>query len=128
MVKCRLDLEEPIIVLEPEIEGEGETRTVEMALDTGATYVMIPWDIAEALGYEPEISKERIKITTASGIEKVPLITLKSMSVLGKKAENVKASIHDLPPQCHVDGLLGLSYLRNFKLCIDFTGGTLEIE
>ena len=73
MVKCRIDLEEPIIVLEPEIEGEGETRTVEMALDTGATYVMIPWDIAEALGYEPEKSKERIKITN-KGFEPLPLI------------------------------------------------------
>ena len=128
MTVLRFDKDAPIITVYVKIDGVEVALEIKMALDTGATYVMIPWDIAEALDYEPEVSKERINITTASGVEKVPLITLKSMSVLGKKAENVKASIHDLPPQCHVDGLLGLSYLRNFKMCIDFTEGTLEIE
>ena len=31
-----------------------------MALDTGATYTMIPWEIAEALGYQPQRSKEKV--------------------------------------------------------------------
>ena len=30
-----------------------QTRRILMALDTGATYTIIPWDIAEAIGYEP---------------------------------------------------------------------------
>ena len=53
-----------------------------MALDTGATFVMIPWDVAERLGYDPTISDERISITTASTVEKVPLITLEEIDVL----------------------------------------------
>ena len=45
-----------------------------MALDTGATYTMIPWDIAEVLGYDPGASKDRVSLITASGVEKAPLI------------------------------------------------------
>lgn len=118
MVKYRFNVHSPIILLELKIEGIDGVRTLKVALDTGATYVMIPWDIAEILGYEPGLSKERINMTTASGVEKVPLITLNSVKVLGKKAENVKAIVHDLPPRSYVDGLLGLSFLRNFRICL----------
>ena len=32
--------------------SNSRTRRILMALDTGSTYVLIPWDIAEALEYE----------------------------------------------------------------------------
>ncbi len=128
MVKHGFNVHSPIILLESKIESIDGVRTLKTALDTGATYMMVPWEIAEVLGYEPELSKERINMITASGVEKVPLITLNSVSVLGKKAENVKAIVHDLPPRSYVDGLLGLSFLKNFKVCLDFREGILEIE
>lgn len=54
MAKVKFDPEQPIIVLDITLQGKaGATRRVRMALDTGATYTMIPWEIAEALGYEP---------------------------------------------------------------------------
>ena len=127
-MKCRLDVQESVIPLKVRIEGGREVKKVDMALDTGATYVMLPWDIAEILGYEPELSKERINLITASGVEKAPLITLKAVDVLGKRAENIKATVHDLPQESYVDGLLGLSFLKNFRVCLDFREGVLEIE
>ena len=127
MVKYIFDPNQPVIALYVEIEGTIITRP-KFALDTGATYLMIPWEMAEVLGYQPELSKERINMITASGVEKVPLITLNSVSVLGKKAKNVKAVVHDLPPRSYVDGLLGLSFLKNFRVCLDFPEGILEIE
>lgn len=98
-----------------------------MALDTGATYAMIPWDIAGALGYEPETSKERVDMVTASGVERAPLITLESVSLGGEEVKKVQALVHDLPPRSYVDGLLGLSFLRNFRLSLDFKEGILEL-
>ena len=98
-----------------------------MALDTGATYTMIPWKTAEILGLEPELCKERIEIITASGVEKAPLVILKSMVVLGKKIEEVEVVVHDLPPKSYVDGLLGLKSLVELKLKIDFSNGVLEV-
>ncbi|MFH1562227.1 MAG: retropepsin-like aspartic protease [Nitrospirota bacterium] len=89
--------------------------------------MMISWETAEVLGINPELSRERIEIVTASGIEKAPLVILKSVTVFGKEAKDIKAVVHDLPPKSYVDGLLGLSYLRNFKFCIDFKKGFLEL-
>jgi clan AA aspartic protease (TIGR02281 family) len=117
-----------IIVLEAEIKGKSGTDSIKMALDTGATYVMIPWEFAEILGYAPEVSRKRIPMITASGIEKAPVITLDSITVLGKKAEDVPAVVHDLPQRSYVDGLLGLSYLRNFDTQLYFKKGILEIN
>lgn len=105
-----------------------QVRRLLMALDTGATYTMIPWDIAEALGYEPAISRRKMDIITASGVEKAPLITLSSISALGKEAKNVNCVVHDLPQASRVEGLLGLSFLKNFTVLLDFRRGLLRID
>jgi len=65
---------------------------------------------------------------TASGVEKAPLIALKSLNVLGMTAHNIKTIVHDLPEKSYVDGLLGLSFLKRFKLSLDFRNGILELE
>lgn len=80
------------------------------------------------LGYKPELSKEREPMITASGVEKAPLIALKSLNVLGMTAHNIKTIVHDLPEKSYVDGLLGLSFLKRFKLSLDFRNGILELE
>jgi len=50
------------------------------------------------------------------------------ISVLGKEAQDVPCIVHDLPEASRVDGLLGLSFLRRFKVCLDFQEGVLVIE
>ena len=82
MAELQFDPKTPIIQVFARIYGE-ETRRIKLAFDTGATFVMIPWEIAEALGYNPEDSPQKMRIITASGIQHVPVVTLKSMSVLG---------------------------------------------
>ena len=99
-----------------------------MALDTGATYTVIPWDVAERLGYDPAVATRRVVITTASAIERVPLIVLERMRVLDVEAREVEVVVHDLPPKSRVDGLLGLSFLRRFNINLSFREGFLELE
>lgn len=128
MAKFKFDSKSPIIMLAILLEGKDNYRQkIRMALDTGATYTMIPWKIAENLGLEPELSKKRIEIITASGVEKTPLVSVKSITVLGKKIEDVEVVVHDLPPKSYVDGLLGLKSLVALKVKIDFNEGVLEV-
>jgi clan AA aspartic protease (TIGR02281 family) len=128
MSKFKFNTKAPIIILTILLEGKGASRQkIRMALDTGATYTMIPWKTAEILGLEPELSKERIEIITASGVEKAPLVTLKSMVVLGKRIEEVIVVVHDLPSKSYVDGLLGVKSLADLKLKIDFNEGILKV-
>ncbi len=128
MSRFRFNTKAPVIILSILLEGRDSSKQkIKMALDTGATYTMIPWETAEVLGLEPELSKERIEIITASGVEKAPLVTLKSIVVLGKRIERVEAVVHDLPPKSYVDGLLGLKSLVKLMLKIDFDKGILEV-
>lgn len=127
MTTYSIDPEAPVIAVYAEIEGAIIAR-LKMVLDTGATYTLIPWDIAETLGYDPAYSKQKVDITTASGTEKAPLITANCVRVLGKEARDVPCIVHDLPETSHVDGLLGLSFLKRFKLTMDFRTGIMELE
>jgi predicted aspartyl protease len=99
-----------------------------MALDTGATYTMIPWKVVESLGYEPALSEKRTSVVTTSTIEVVPLITMECIKVLGVKADNVDVACHDLPPKSRTEGLLGLSFLNRFNIDLHFKKRTLEIK
>lgn len=129
LVEFRFDPDAPVIVLTPTITGRnGVKKKISMALDTGATYTMIPWEMAEVLGYEPGLSKERTDMITASGVETVPLLSLESISVLGKTVKGIEVVVHNLPQRSYVDGLLGLSFLRKFNICLDFKNGVLRIE
>ena len=75
LMKYNFDPKSSIIALTVTLIGiKNEKKKIEMAFDTGATYNLIPWDVAESLGYEPAFSKKKVNITTASGIEKSPLI------------------------------------------------------
>ena len=127
MGRINIDLKSPVIILDVIIEGRF-LETAKMALDTGATYLMISWRLARALGLHPEVSEERVETITASGTEIAPVVILTSVKVLGKEAKNVKAMIHDLPAKSYVDGLLGLSFLKNFNVHLDFRDSMLEIK
>jgi clan AA aspartic protease (TIGR02281 family) len=98
-----------------------------MALDTGATYTMIPWEVAEALGYKPEFSKEKVTLVTASGIETAPVIKIRKIAILGEYINDVSTVCHDLPPKSYVIGLLGATALRHFRVTIDYGEGSLEL-
>jgi clan AA aspartic protease (TIGR02281 family) len=129
MAKINFDPQSPVIAVDITLEGEGGIkRRIKVALDTGATYTMIPWEIAEALGYKPEISRERVTLITASGVETTPLIEIKRIKFLDQNIDNVQVVCHDLPPKSYVVGLLGSSFLRHFKITIDYLNGILEIS
>ncbi len=122
----KIDRDYPIVVLKAVLGGPVGEIEIEMALDTGATYVMIPWDISQKLGYDPAISKERVSLVTASGTEIAPIITLEHIDVLGIRIPGVKVACHDLPQTSRVQGLLGLSFLKNCNLSLRYKDGKLE--
>jgi len=99
-----------------------------MVLDTGATYTMIPWEVAEALSLDKYDYKNRIETITASGLEMSPLIKLPEVIVGNSKLRDVEVIVHDLPPKSFVDGLLGLSFLKYFNLSINFQESWFELS
>ena len=115
-----------VIVVETHLEGRYSQNAL-MVIDTGATYTMISWNTAAALGLEVD-PKRTTRTTTASTIEKCPLTFVPKIKALGRSVKNVPCLVKDLPAESGVDGLLGLSFLRHFSLAIDFKKGVLKID
>lgn len=112
------------------VEASLKSRVIAIAnlvVDTGASYVVLPWRLVNTIGIIID-PKKTLQITTATTVETVPKIIIPEMTVLGRTVKNVDAIVKDLPPEAPVDGLLGLSFLRNFKLTIDFPKGILSLE
>ena len=126
MTAIKIDLTAGVVVLEAKIKAKS-IATARLVLDTGASCVVLPLKLAQAIGIKIDPRKTS-QTTTASAVETVLEVVIPEISVLGKTAKNVKAIIKDLPPESHVDGLLGLSFLKNFKLNVDFKKGELFLE
>lgn len=113
------------IILETKIKNRFAEIT-HLVLDTGSSFVMIPWKLAIAI--DLKITQEHtVRLTSASTLETIPKVIIPEMAVLGKVVKNVEAIVKDLPPEAPADGLLGLSFLRHFKLTIDFKKGFLSL-
>jgi predicted aspartyl protease len=104
----------PAVVLGPVASG-----FVQLALDTGATDTLINADILLSIGV-PTSGTSLVPVTTGSGIERVPQVTLPAITALGQQRQNFPVICHTLPPTAGVDGLLGLDFFRGLTLIVDF--------
>lgn len=100
-------------------------------LDTGASLVVIKESIAKQLGLDVAASKNDLKIKLADGRESsAKHAILSSVSVQGVEAQNVDAAIlaADVQDPSLRDGLLGMTYLKNFSFKIDQRNKKLTLE
>jgi predicted aspartyl protease len=116
-----------LVVVQVEIEGPLGIAILRLALDTGATSTLINVAMLVSLGYDPGLSHNRIEVTTGSGVEFAPQITLSRIKSLGQERTNFLVLAHTLPSSAGVDGLLGLDFLRGENLNIDFRSGHITL-
>ena len=117
-----------LLRLDALVSGPNGTLPVHMAIDTGATAVSIPIGIAGALGYDPYHPDNTVEIATPTGTERVHVVTLEAIEVNGAIARNVRAVCVNLPSRSSVEGLLGLSFLRNFDVDLHFKSGRIAFR
>ena len=128
MSKFKFGPEQSIIICHAEIASSKGELSLKMAVDTGATYTMIPTEVAIAIGCDPLRSRRKIEITTGSGIEYVPVVAVPKFRAFGIELKNMDVVCHNLPPQSPVEGLLGLNFLKKAKLIIDFSKNIIDIS
>lgn len=120
-------LEIPIILRRVRIDGLHASREIDMILDTGALYTAISWDTAKDIGYDPAVASERVPVITANGVIEVPKIKVRGIHFKGLYAENVEVICHDIPEIAEIEGLIGLSFLKHFRISLDFKNKIMEI-
>lgn len=105
----------------------GQSVEQRFIIDTGASTVTIPWATAEALGITVDAFNPVRNVYTASGMIQAPEVVLPSIEIDGWVENDVTALLLDLPNQTDT-GLLGLSYLRRFRMDLNTEQGTLFLE
>jgi len=130
MGSVSFDSTKSLIIIDMAIEGPNSSRLriLPTAFDTGASFTIIPWDIAISLGYDPTRTTRRVRIITGSGVEYAPMIKVQKLTAIGESIENLEVLCHDLPEDSKIDGLLGLNFLKNFDIDISFSKGTINIQ
>ncbi len=116
-----------LIVVPAELWGRTGRAVVRLALDTGATSTIVNVGILVAIGCDPALVPDRIQVTTGSGVEFVPRVTLDRTVALGQERSGIPVLAHTLPPSAGVDGLLGLDFLRGQSVTIDLRNGRVTL-
>lgn len=101
--------------------------TIEIAVDTGASAVVLSWELAEKLGLKPGPDAERVIFVVADG-RRIEARMVKADSVrIGKfTVENVACAVFG-PENTDVEPLLGQSFLENFVYKIDSARGVISM-
>jgi len=94
-------------------------------VDTGASMVTIPRSTALELGLA--IPNPKRKVFTAGGVQYAPEVNISSITIEGWEVNNVKALVLDIPNQPDW-GLLGLNYLKRFRMDMNTENGVLLLE
>lgn len=124
----RLPIGIPLAVKNVKLTGPSGSINIDMILDTGATLTALSWADLKIIGYDPAAVEERKKIVTANGVIEAPCLTLQRISVGGIEAKDVTVICHNIPEMATIRGMLGLSFLKNFKTVIDYKENYLEIS
>ncbi len=97
-----------------------------MLVDTGASYCVVNPAIARQLELQP-IGLRGVSVATANGAVDADLVELDSVQLEGARLARVRAVVMDAvePP---LIGVLGLSFLTQFRFSVDQPGGVLRLE
>ncbi len=63
-----------------------------------------------------------------NGVVSVPQVTVGTLTALGQQSADFIVQAHTLPPGLPMDGLLGLDFIRKYRLAVDFKTGFLVLE
>lgn len=116
-----------LVVVPAEVFGPSGSVVLRLAVDTGASQTMINVGLLVAVGYDPSLVPERVQVTTGSGVEYAPRVVVSRIKALGSERERLPVLAHTLPASAHIDGLLGLDYMGDQTLVIDFRESTVAL-
>ena len=68
------DGKQGLIVIHAELTGPTGSALLRLALDTGATATLVNVGMLVSIGHDPDLSSDRLQVTTGSGVEFAPRI------------------------------------------------------
>ncbi|MBN1418634.1 MAG: aspartyl protease family protein [Planctomycetes bacterium] len=99
----------------------------EFIIDTGASFTVISPTMASQLGIVPDPSGPKVRIHTAGGIREAPTIRLGAIDLGGLVVQDLDVVVMEFPGAKDI-GLLGLDFLKHFRMTLDKDQGELRLE
>jgi hypothetical protein len=112
--------EDSVIVLIAYIENRFRLR---LALDTAASHTTVDSNVLFMLGYELKDAIGESEVETSNGIIVVEVYNLLKINCLGIEHTSFPIQVYDFLAHgvtSDYDGVIGLDFLKNEKICIDF--------
>lgn len=110
------------------VKGATGIFNVDLLIDTGATYTLLPVESLEMYGYDIAASKEKVRLIGASGYILAPKINVQWIQSLGCKFDSFPVLAHTLPPEMYFKGILGMDFLKQARAVINVFQGEIEIH
>jgi predicted aspartyl protease len=111
----RFDPSDTLIIITARIWGPLGDDQVSLAFDTAATQTHVVPEFLDQIGYGPQHGDRITSITSAIGDEPGYMMPVTRFSALGFTLTNFRIHVHDLPDTLGIQGLLGLSFLKQFN-------------
>src|SRR5215831_14309774 len=114
MKVTRFDREQDLVIVKARVWGPRNISTLSLVLDTGAVETTVTPEIIEALGYSARDGEHIARIRSAVGKEEGYTLRVKRFAALGFASAGYCLQVFDLATGDDIDGLIGLSFLRQF--------------
>lgn len=115
MTQLSFDPNASLLVFPCEVEYR-RCMHLDLALDTGASTIIISLRAAREIGYEPSQMFDLVSFSNASRAHLAPKVILKSFSLANARVDEVEALCYTIPEEHGIDGVIGLNFLRHFRV------------
>lgn len=128
MADFRYQLLKGVPFITAKISGKLFEFSGRFIVDTGAFMTIIRTPRIDAMGYSArEDAIAPFKTSSVIGKEEGYRLKVRSFSVFGKTFKNFEVAALDLPPQYHIDGLIGMNLLNLFDWCVHPKKETISV-
>lgn len=103
-------------------------RLLRLAFDTAAGETIIAPEILDELGYNPRQGEAITVMRSIVGREHGYMIRVERFECLGHQVHNFRVNAQDLPEGWNIEGLVGLSFLRQFNYEVRSVEGRIRVE
>jgi hypothetical protein len=105
--------------------------TYRFLLDTGASNTIIDFNALLIGGYNFKDVLRQVEVETANGIIEAHIFNIKSISALNIQKKDFEIASYDFLASgilSEFDGVLGLDFFENNRICIDFVNNEITIS
>jgi len=107
-------------------KNQNRNEKAELVFDTGAALTIVDTTIIDFLGYSSRDAFRISNLDGAAGRSKGYLIKIPTFRCFGFEMTEFEIACHDMNSKLGVAGVLGMNFLRNFRMDINYNTGEIH--